>query len=195
MLSHVKTLICVFLTLFITFIVLLSPAQAIQGPPIIDGVKKSHVDIGNNPSRFGYKEEALTGAKKTVKRALEFVGQANKACANKTCQGKCLHLAAKVWGYPYSGSNTAKSHWLRLNDLGLTYADRKPPVGALVYWDVSWTGHVATYVGDGMVVSNWDGRKGHGVYLLPIDIFENKWSSARYLGWSNPKFFATHLKN
>lgn len=192
MLARTLTSLAVCLTLL--FAVPIAPASASSNalPPVAEAAKKRFVDL-DSPSRFGFREKSLPGAQAAVNRGIYLVGRADRACSNLTCEGLCLHLAAKVWGHAYSGSPTAIAHWERLREMGQTRSDRQPPVGALVYWDINWSGHVAVYVGDGMVVSNWDGPHGDGVYLLPIDIFENEWSSAKYLGWSQPTFFGPRV--
>jgi len=172
---------------------LLSPSKVQAAPPITDAAPSGYVELGPQPSRFGFVEETVPGGNRAAKRGLSFVGKAEKVCANGTCENLCLHLAAKVHGYAWSGSVTARSHWNALANMGVVKTNRQPPVGALVFWDVGSSGHVAVYVGDGFVVSNWEGKKGDGVYLLPIDTFENSWSSARYLGWSPPVFFGPRL--
>lgn len=176
-----------------TLLFLLFPASVHAAPPVTDSAPKGYVELGPQPSRFGFVEETLSGGKRAVKRGLRFVGNADKACANGTCENQCLHLAAKVHGYAWSGSETARTHWNALASRGVVKTNRQPPVGALVFWDVGSSGHVAVYVGDGFVVSNWDGKNGAGVYLLPIDTFENSWTTARYLGWSPPVFFGPRL--
>lgn len=174
-------------------VVLFSSPAVAATPPVSDTVLSPYIETHRPLSTFGYQEKALRGGKKTLRRALQAVGNAHQVCPNGTCENLCLHLAAKLAGYGSSGSATALSHWKRLARQGYTNQARTPPVGASVYWDVGTAGHVATYVGDGMVVSNWDGKKGDNVYLLPIDIFENQWASARYLGWAPPVFYGVPL--
>lgn len=66
--------------------------------------------------------------------------------------------------------------------------DRNPPVGALVYYTAASSGatagdgHVAIYVGDGMIRSTDAG--GYGVNAtVPLDWPERNWGR-RYLGWT-----------
>lgn len=186
------------LAVFTLSLALLSiPVASAQAMPASSSPKttstKDRMSATNAPTREGVREKLLPGAREAVERGLSFIGRADKACSNGTCEGVCLHLAAKVWGFAYSGSETALTHWKRLEALDLTQKDRRPPIGALVFWDIGWSGHVAVYAGNDMVISNWDGPEGDGVYLLPINTFENEWSSATYLGWSQPKFFGPRM--
>jgi hypothetical protein len=126
-----------------------------------------------------------------VERAMLFVGNANLACNDGKCYRLCDHLAGDIWGYwDYSGYRDAKYHWAVAISQGIAKpGGRMPPIGALLFWDTGPQGHVATYVGNGMVVSNLSngGDKGANVYLVPAEYFENNWGSP-YLGWADPVF-------
>ncbi|MGY4769788.1 NlpC/P60 family protein (plasmid) [Kribbella sp. CWNU-51] len=71
---------------------------------------------------------------------------------------------------------------------------RRPPVGALVFWETSGPyGHVAVYVGNGRIVSNDIGDRvpgEGGVYLVPFELIESRWN-ATYLGWAPPIYSTT----
>lgn len=127
---------------------------------------------------------------KALERAYSYVGNAHLACSDGMCYRKCDHLAGDIWGYAdYSGYRTAKTHWFTAVGQGIANpGDRTPPIGALLFWDTGSAGHVATYVGDGMVVSNWsNGPQGPNVYLIPVEAFEEEWG-APYYGWADPVF-------
>jgi hypothetical protein len=121
-----------------------------------------------------------------INRALLFVGNAGLACSDGMCLSKCDHLAGEVWGYSASGYQTAKDHWFYSVQAGIAHPnDRHPPLGALLFWDTGAAGHVATYVGSGMVVSNMTSGKSSNVYLMPADFWTKR---AHYYGWAEPKF-------
>ncbi len=128
---------------------------------------------------------------KALARAALYVGNAGLACSDGMCYRKCDHLAGDIWGYAEaSGYATAKIHWYRALATGVARpGNRVPPIGALLFWDTGPYGHVATYVGNGMVVSNLsNGPNGANVYQVGADLFENSWGSP-YLGWAPPIFF------
>jgi hypothetical protein len=60
--------------------------------------------------------------------------------------------------------------------------DRTPPIGAPVYWGGSRYGHIAIYVGNGMVRSTDAGGPGR-MGTVPIDWFKSHWG-LDYLGWT-----------
>lgn len=127
---------------------------------------------------------------KAVQRAKKYVGNAHLACSDGMCYRLCDHLAGDIWGYEdYSGYKSAKTHWYTALQTGVANpGNRTPPIGALLFWDTGKSGHVATYVGDGMVVSNMNsGANGPNVYLVPASLFEEQWG-APYLGWADPIF-------
>lgn len=131
---------------------------------------------------------ANENASVAVRRAMMFVGNAHLACSDGMCLAQCDGLAAEVWGYSNSGFASANTHWQHAVDNGYANpGDMNPPIGALLYWDTGHQyGHVATYVGNGMVVSNLTTSAGvSNVYLMPAA----QWSQWHpYRGWSDPVF-------
>jgi hypothetical protein len=106
------------------------------------------------------------------------------------CKAKCDHLAGDIWGYWYnSGYWDAKYHWGVALSQGIARpGNRVPPIGSLLFWDTGPQGHVATYIGNGQVVSNLtNGPNGTSIYVVPAEFFENEWGSP-YLGWADPVF-------
>lgn len=131
-------------------------------------------------------------------RAQAFVGHAELACSDGKCQSLCDHLAGKVWGYSNSGYYSAKLHWNAAVAEGIAHpGGTNIPIGALMFWNTGPFGHVATYVGNGMVVSNMttatraDGTGGSNVYLMSADWWTSR---AHYYGWADPKFRGVKLK-
>lgn len=133
-------------------------------------------------------------------RAKLFVGNPQFVCGDswfdsnrglwQGCRAKCDHLAGDIWGYYInSGYWDAKYHWGVALSQGIARpGNRTPPIGSLLFWDTGPQGHVATYIGGGMVVSNLtNGENGTSIYVVPAEFFENSWGSP-YLGWADPVF-------
>lgn len=141
---------------------------------------------------------ALPGAASTKNRAMSFVGNPPSSCTNYGCRHNCLHLASRAWGRATSGWYDAKESWQKAVASGNAVPAVDPktgktnpaaysiPIGALVYWNPEPNFHVATYVGDGKVVSNGNFGKGDSVYLVPMEAF--KGYGTGYLGWAYPNW-------
>jgi hypothetical protein len=129
---------------------------------------------------------------KALERANRFIGRADLVCSNRTCEGLCDHVAGDIWGYAEaSGYYSAKVHWQTALATGVARpGNTTPPIGALLFWDTGEFGHVATYVGNGYVVSNLThgGPRGPNIYKVAATYFSNNWG-APYLGWADPVFF------
>jgi hypothetical protein len=138
----------------------------------------------------------LKGGDKAVSRAKSFVGNPPTSCSNKNCVNNCGHLSARAWGRSHSGYDTARIQWWAAVRAGkATFAinpetgQRNPeaynvPLGGLLYWDTSGdAGHVATYIGDGKLMSNYKGERGDGVYAVPFEGFQGY---GPYFGWAEP---------
>lgn len=141
-------------------------------------------EFKDGPSKYGSRASIAVG------RALSFVGHAERACPDGKCYQKCDHLAGDIWGYPAaSGYYSAKEHWFSAVRQGVANpGDTNPPIGALLFWDTGYYGHVATYIGNGYVVSNLSsGPNGANVYKVPASLFSKQWG-APYYGWADPTF-------
>lgn len=124
-----------------------------------------------------------------ISRALSYVGHAEIPCTDGKCVSQCDHLVGYVWGHAASGYETAAgdgpgSHWLAAVSEGIAHpGDYNPPIGSLVFFDTANpANHVATYMGNGMIVSNYSGPSGYNVYYMPADYF------GTYIGWADPVF-------
>jgi hypothetical protein len=101
---------------------------------------------------------------------------------------RCLNFTAQAYGWSHAGTPYAQDHLLvamppELRHLG----DRNPPPGALVFWATgSRAGHVALYLGNGLIASNDIERPG-AISIVSFSAVEQRWG-ARYLGWSPPYF-------
>lgn len=149
----------------------------------MDGVPAEWTMQPTGPSTFTDAGVVFPQTDLAVSRGLSYVG--HPPCADGVCDSQCDHLAGVVWGYSSSGYESAKVHYYAMLAQGIAHpGDRNPPIGALLFWDSDTYGHVAVYVGNGMIVSNWSGPpNGKGVYLMPADRVHMP-----YLGWSNPVF-------
>jgi hypothetical protein len=127
--------------------------------------------------------DELPAAGTAIARALKLVG-------SRGYYQLCARLAANIWGCPYSGYYSAAEQWRQmLNTAKAHPTDRRPPVGALLFWATDGPyGHVAVYVGNGRIVSNDIGDRSPGeggVYLVDVGSIEERWG-ATYLGWAPP---------
>ncbi|MEO3753581.1 hypothetical protein [Streptomyces sp. B6B3] len=106
---------------------------------------------------------------------------------------QCDRFVAQTYGWANSGSATANDHWARLVDAGLAHpGDTSPPAGALLFYDTGQAaGHVALYLGDGLVASNdvLDDYRGEGeIAVVPRDELTDGHWRLRYRGWAEPAF-------
>lgn len=97
---------------------------------------------------------------------------------------QCLRLADDAYGAKGPRTTTALAQWARAQAAGVGHPDSKDiPVGAQMFWRTSHpAGHIATYVGNGKVVTNVPGGA--------VEIMDwreiNEWGP--YLGWANPYY-------
>lgn len=139
---------------------------------------------------FGGGEVVFPNTYKAVSRAFSSVGDALSICQDGKCFNKCDHLAGDIWGYEEaSGYLSAMTHWQTAVAQGIAVrGDKEPPLGALLFWETGRPfGHVATYIGNGMVVTNAGGEYGSNVYIYYADWYDMV--NYKYLGWAPPVFF------
>lgn len=99
----------------------------------------------------------------------------------------CLAFVARAYGWNSSGTPLAIEHYRNMPANMKHDRDRKPPPGALMFWDTgSPAGHVALYLGKGEIASNDIKRPGY-IDVVPATDIEKKWG-AKYMGWSPPYF-------
>ncbi len=110
------------------------------------------------------------------------------------CSHLCDYLSGVAWGYKNSGYNTALEHWGAMKSSGHAHpGDRNPPVGALLFYSTgNPAGHIATYLGGNLILSNdvGDPKSGHlgGAYIVPASAMEAGPWRLKYLGWSDDIF-------
>lgn len=97
----------------------------------------------------------------------------------------CANFVAQTYGWSSYGYTYAIDLWNR-NPPALRHpGDRSPPPGALLFWNTSSMGHVALYLGGGMIATT-DMPAG-AVGVVPASQIEAQWH-APYLGWAAPYF-------
>ncbi|MER0477024.1 peptidase M23 [Streptomyces sp. Edi2] len=107
--------------------------------------------------------------------------------STKNWEQRCLAYTAIVYGWHASGVNYARDHYTTVPKSMRHDKDRKPPPGALMYWDTHHpAGHIAVYLGHNKVASNDILRPGY-IDIVDADQFETKWN-ATYMGWTPPVF-------
>lgn len=95
----------------------------------------------------------------------------------------CLRLADDAYGIRYGRTSTALRQWYRARKAGFGHTNRMAPIGAQLFWRTSNpAGHVATYVGRGLVVTNMPGGRVKMVSWGTLD----RWGP--YLGWAEPYY-------
>jgi hypothetical protein len=101
---------------------------------------------------------------------------------------RCLAFVAQAYGWGFSGTPYAIDQYTAVMPTALRHdGDRNPPPGALLFWTTgSRAGHVALYVGGGMVASN-DIEVDGQISIVPASDIESRWG-AKYVGWSPPYF-------
>lgn len=139
-------------------------------------------------TRFRGGDLVFPKTREALRRALSAVGNAKIACDDGECFNLCDHLVGWNWGYDASGYMSARTHWdYAVKNGGAHPADREPPLGALLFWDSQPNGHVAIYIGNGRVVTNFIGPAGKNVYIADADWYEK--NGRNYLGWAEPIFY------
>ena len=103
---------------------------------------------------------------------------------------RCQAFAAVLSGYSASGFATALAAWAALNAYGLAHpvgsADgMSPPIGAWLYYASPGAGHVAVYLGGGLVAGTDTWGAGTVNIGPATDITNRRWRLP-YLGWASP---------
>ncbi len=94
----------------------------------------------------------------------------------------CLRLTDNAYGAS-NRVGTALRQWFRAKRAGFGHTNRMAPVGAQLFWRTSNpAGHVATYVGRGLVVTNMPSGRVKMVSWRSVD----RWGP--YLGWAEPYY-------
>lgn len=170
--------------------VLRSSEVALLEVPKIPEALKYYMNKYDGDITFKGGEIVYPNTHKAISRAFSSVGDALSVCLDGRCFNKCDHLAGDIWGYEdASGYYSAMTHWETAVAQGIAVKeDKEPPLGALLFWDTGRPfGHVATYIGNGLIVTNAGGEYGANVYIYYADWYETV--GYKYLGWAPPVFF------
>jgi CHAP domain len=101
--------------------------------------------------------------------------------------GLCDHFVGLAYGLPHSGFESAAVHWQQTPSNLKSPGDRKPPVGALVFWDTGKKyGHVAIvsgYTKSGEPLITTTHANGGAPTVMTLDQ-----AGMSYLGWATPYF-------
>ncbi|MEV1040455.1 peptidase M23 [Streptomyces sp. NPDC050204] len=155
----------------------------------------SEPDSGKDTPSSGGKGGTFTDGEATwqlrnprsVKEAIAWAQEHSGIHSTNDWYQRCLAFVAIVYGWNFSGVNYAIDHYKVVPADMRHDGDRHPPPGALMYWDTGHrAGHIAVYLGDGLVASNDISRPGY-VDIVKADAFEHKWR-AKYVGWTPPVF-------
>jgi cell wall-associated NlpC family hydrolase len=140
--------------------------------------------------------DAATGAaadlsvpRKNPRSAEEAIAWARKQATSpsQSWDHLCLSFVAHAYGWSGSGVHYAIDHYKTAPKEMRHDGDRNPPPGALMYWDTGQrAGHVALYLGNGMIASN-DIRQAGKISIVPVEEISKKWG-AKYVGWQPPYF-------
>jgi hypothetical protein len=119
----------------------------------------------------------------------EAIAYANTATAGPhEWYRRCLSFVAHAYGWNHSGTGYAIDHYRVVMPASMRHdGDRNPPPGALLFWDTGGrAGHVALYLGGGLIASN-DIVEAGAISIVPATEIERKWG-ATYVGWAPPYF-------
>ena len=101
---------------------------------------------------------------------------------------RCLAFVANAYGWHHSGTHYAIDQYRVVIPEAMRHpGDRNPAPGALMFWETNRRpGHVALYLGNGLIASNDIDSPGR-ISIVPADAPERRWG-ARYVGWAAPYF-------
>ncbi len=95
----------------------------------------------------------------------------------------CLRLADDAYGIRSGRTSTALRQWYRARKAGYGHSNRHAPIGAQLFWRTSNpAGHIATYIGRGLVVTNMPSGRVKITSWRALD----GWGP--YLGWAEPYY-------
>jgi hypothetical protein len=168
----------------------LNVTSGIEGiPELPDTLNKSFGLFLKTESSFKGGNIVYPNTNMAMARAVAAIGNAAAVCSDGECYNLCDHVAGDIWGYEVaSGYPTARIHWETMVSRGLAkQGDKTPPLGALLFWDSGEFGHVATYIGNGRVVTNLVMNGKRNLFVVDADWYER--NGRKYLGWADPIFF------
>lgn len=133
------------------------------------------------PGSGGYVSTVGTGrsAKAAIAWALSLVGN------GRSYHNQCLRFVDDAYAVSHGRTGTAIGQYNRALAAGYAHpGDRKPPIGAQLFWRTSNPArHIALYAGAGMVISS-DADSG-AIGFVPFSAIDS-WGP--YLGWASPYY-------
>lgn len=155
-----------------------SPAASFSAVPVAPAPKR--VAAGLRTSRGGVSMRTRGTRYSPVTAVSRLVSWARQNRSGY--HNGCLRLTDNAYGASNRVS-TALRQWYRAKRAGYGHNNRLAPVGAQLFWRTSNpAGHVATYVGRGLVVTNVPGGRVKIVPWRSVD----RWGP--YLGWAEPYY-------
>lgn len=181
-----------------------TPSTVAQTPPPAEQVPVQPVDpaasFGTIPATTAYTEPRSKRARATKRTSRAGVSMRTRGVryspmtavfrltqwARKGRSGYrngCLRLADDAYGVRSGRTSTALRQWYRSKRQGYGHRNRRAPIGAQLFWRTSHpAGHVATYIGRGLVVTNVGSGR---VRIMPWRSVD-RWGP--YLGWAEPYY-------
>lgn len=151
-------------------------------------VAKPRSTVGKKVNGWGTRTMSYTVSRKNGRSAAAAVRWARAEVRGRARWSNwCLAFVGTAYGWRATGVNYAIDHY-SVVPKSMRYAgDRNPVPGALLFWRTgARPGHVAIYLGNGMIASNDIRRRGH-IDVVPASEIERRWG-ARYVGWTLPYF-------
>ena len=130
---------------------------------------------------------AVVANPRSTAAAIAWAEEQTEVGSNGWYRRGCLRFVAEAYGWRSSGVAYAIDAYTGMPASMRHDGDRDPPRGALMFWDTGErAGHVALYLGHGLIASNDIKRPGY-ISVVPATDIETTWH-ARYVGWSPPYF-------
>ena len=123
---------------------------------------------------------------RTVAQAIAWM-QTQQQTGTTGWHNRCLASVGLAYGWNATGVEYAIDAYTTLPAQYRHDGDRNPPVGSLLFWTTSGrAGHVAIYVGGGMIATT-DIPTDNKIGIVPATAPETQWGGT-YVGWTPPYF-------
>lgn len=156
-----------------------SPAASFSAVPVAPAPKRAAA--GLRTSRAGMTMRTRNtrySPLSAVYRLMQWARQGRSGYHNG-----CLRLADDAYSPSGGRTSTALRQWYRAKRAGYGHHNRQAPIGAQLFWRTSHpAGHVATYIGRDLVVTNVGSGR---VKIMPWRALD-RWGP--YLGWAEPYY-------
>ena len=123
---------------------------------------------------------------RTVQQAISWALQQNQT-GTTGWSNRCLSALVYAYGWSSAGILYAIDAYRQMPAQYRHDGDRNPPPGAMLFWTTSGrAGHVALYLGNGMIATT-DMPVNDKIGIVPAEWIEQKWRGT-YVGWTPPYF-------